>query len=188
MVIPGSIGRVASLVTGLAMLVCPAAAMAAVVNVGPSGFELKQVVHIAAPPDRVYAVLVEPGRWWSSAHTFSGDAANLTLEAKAGGCFCEALPNAGSVRHLTVVMAAPGEELALRGALGPFMRRGVDGSLDFALKPAGDGTDLTLTNDLGGYLPEGFADWAGLADAMLAEQMARLKRFVETGAPGAVNP
>jgi hypothetical protein len=45
-----------------------------------------------------------------------------------------------------------------------------------------------MTNDLGGYLPEGFADWAGRADAMLAEQLARLKRFVETGAPAPANP
>jgi hypothetical protein len=47
----------------------------------------------------------------------------------------------------------------------------------------GDGVDLTLTNDLGGYLPEGFDGWAAKADAMLAEQLGRLKRYVETGTP-----
>jgi uncharacterized protein YndB with AHSA1/START domain len=159
-------------------------ASAAVVNVGPSGFELKQTVHIAASPDQVYAALIQPKLWWDSDHTFSGSAANLTLDARAGGCFCEALPKGGSVRHLTVVQAAPGEALVMRGALGPFQARGADGALSFKLQPSAGGVDLTLTNDLGGYMSEGFAVWAPRADAMLAQQMGRLKREVETGKPG----
>ena len=170
-----------ALTLGLAIAGLAGAADAAVIHVSPSGFELKQVVHISAPAERVYAALIRPALWWSPAHTYSGDAANLSLEALAGGCFCEALPKGGSARHLTVAMAAPGEELLMRGAMGPFMRRGLDGALDIALTPAGDGVDLTLTNDLGGYLPEGFDGWAVKADAMLADQMGRLKRYVETG-------
>lgn len=158
------------------------AAQAAVTSVGPNGFEIRQVIHIVAPADKVYAALIQPRLWWSSAHTFSGDRANLSLDARAGGCFCEALPNGGSVRHETVVMAAPGQALTMRGAMGPFMTRGADGAIDITIKPAGDGVDVTLTNDLGGYMSEGFSTWAPRADAMLADQMARLKRFVETGA------
>jgi len=159
-------------------------ATAAVVNAGPSGFELKQTVHIAASADKVYAALIQPKLWWSSDHTFSQNAANLSLDARAGGCFCEALPNGGSVQHEVVVQAAPGEALVMRGALGPFQARGVDGALAFRLAPAAGGTDLTMTNDLGGYMSEGFADWAPRADDMLAGQMARLKAYVETGKPG----
>jgi len=159
-------------------------AAAAVVNVGPSGFELKQVVHIAAPADKVYAALIQPRLWWDSDHTFSGSAANLSLDARAGGCFCETLPNGGSVQHQVVVNATPGQSLVMRGALGPFQARGVDGALAFELKPAGDGVDLTMTNDLGGYMSEGFAVWAPRADAMLSQQMTRLKAYVETGKAG----
>ena len=158
-------------------------ASAAVVNVGPNGFELKQVVHIAASPDQVYAALIQPARWWNSAHTFSGDAANLTLEPKVGGCLCEAMPKGGFVRHLTVVMVAPGEEIDLRGAMGPFMTRGVDGDLGFTFAAAGGGTDVTMTNNLGGYMSEGFAGWAPKADAMLADLLSRLKSYVETSQP-----
>ena len=167
---------------GLALAAGASAADAAVVHTSPFGFELKQLIHISAPPDKVYAALIKPALWWSPAHTFSGDPTHLTLDARAGGCFCEALPDGGSVAHLTVAMAAPSERLLMRGAMGPFMGRGVDGALQIALTPAGGGTDLTLTNNLGGYLPEGFEAWAGKADAMLAEQMSRLKRYVETGA------
>jgi hypothetical protein len=167
----------------IASLLIAAPAAAEVAHVSPSGFELKQVVHIKASAQATYAALIQPSHWWSSQHTYSGSAANLTLDPRAGGCFCEALPNGGQVRHETVVMAAPGEALVMRGALGPFMERGVDGALAFHIKAAGDGVDLTMTNDLGGYMSEGFADWAPRADAMLSEQMSRLKLYLETGAP-----
>jgi len=156
-------------------------AAAAVVHANPSGFEIKQVVHIAAPPARVWAALIRPANWWSSHHTYSGSAANLSLDPRPGGCFCEALPNGGGVQHLVVVTVQPNAEIELRGALGPFHARGVDGALTFDLAPAGDGVDLTMTNDMGGYMSEGLDSWAPKADGMLAEQMARLKRYVETG-------
>jgi len=53
------------------------------------------------------------------------------------------------------------------------------------LSAAGDGTDLTLTNTLGGFIPEGFEEWAKRADAMMAGTVERLKRFMETGAADA---
>jgi uncharacterized protein YndB with AHSA1/START domain len=161
------------------------AAMGEVMSAGASGFAVRETAHIAAAPDRVYAALVLPGRWWNPEHTFSGDAANLTLDAKAGGCFCEKLREGGSVQHLTVVRVAPGKTLVLRGALGPFQQQGTDGALAIALAASGSGTDLTLTYTLGGYLtlPGGFEQMAKAADAMLAEQISRLQRFVETGSP-----
>ena len=101
----------------VAMLAFDAApAVADVVDVSPTGFQLSIAVHIAALPDRVYAALIQPAKWWNAQHTFSGSAANLTLDAKAGGCFCETLPNGGSVKHQEVVFAAPGQVLRMTGA------------------------------------------------------------------------
>jgi len=156
---------------------------AAVVEQTANGFAIVQTVHIAAPPDKVYAALIHPALWWDKRHTFSGSAANLSLDAHAGACFCEALPNGGSVQHAQVVVAAPGETLRLRGPLGPFQGEGVDGALTFSLKSAGNGTDLTLENNIGGFMKGGFGDWPSRADAMLAQQMAHLKAYLETGAP-----
>lgn len=158
------------------------AANAAVVDSTPTGFEIAQTVHIAAPPDAVYAALIVPAKWWNSEHTFSGNAGNLRLEAKGGGCFCESWPD-GSVQHATVVDAEQGKVLRLRGPLGPFQGHGVDSALTFTLKAAGDGTDLMLDNSVGGYMKGGFGKWPALADVMLAEQMFRLKQFIETGTP-----
>ena len=171
----------------IAALVASSASMtpakADVVDNSPTGFQLSVVVHIAVPPDRVYAELIQPSKWWNSDHTYSGSAANLKLDAKAGGCFCETLPGGGSVEHLTVATAMPGKQLRLRGALGPFQGSGVEGALTWSLAAAGAQTDLTVIYDIGGHMKGGFGDWPGKADAMISEQVARLKKFIETGAP-----
>jgi uncharacterized protein YndB with AHSA1/START domain len=158
------------------------AARAAVVETRPNGFALQQTLHIAATPERVYAALTQPAKWWNSEHTFSGSAANLTLQPGAGGCFCE-IWSAGSVQHLVVADAEPGKILRLRGALGPFQGQGADGALTFTLKASAGGTDILLDNIVGGFIKGGFGKWPPLADAMLADQMVRLKRFVERGSP-----
>jgi len=153
-----------------------------VTDLGANGFTLQIDTHIAAPPDKVYATLIQPARWWSKDHTFSGDSHNLHLEARAGGCWCETLADGGSVLHLTVVYVAPAKALRLRGALGPFQGLGVDGALTWKLKPAGDGTDVSTTYALGGYIKDGFADLSKAADGVLTAQMGQLKKVLETPA------
>jgi uncharacterized protein YndB with AHSA1/START domain len=149
----------------------------------PNGFEVASVATIAAPPERLYAALGEIGHWWSPAHTFSKDAANLSIELRAGGCFCERLKGGGSVQHLQVVYAAPGEGLRLRGALGPLQAEGVDGTLSWILKPAEGGTSVTQSYVVGGYIRSGMEQWAPRVDRVLDEQLQRLKSFVEGKSP-----
>jgi uncharacterized protein YndB with AHSA1/START domain len=175
------------LIRGAASLILAAAAagpaMAEVKSVAPNGFEVASTATIAAPAERVYAALGEVGRWWSPSHTFSRDAANLSIELHAGGCFCERLKNGGSVQHLQVVYAAPGEGLRLRGALGPLQVEGVDGTLSWPLKPGDGGTNVTQSYVVGGYIRGGMEQWAPRVDRVLDEQLQRLKSFVEGKSP-----
>ena len=158
------------------------AAHAAVLDVQPGGFAVEEVAQIAAPPDKVYAALIHPELWWNSAHTFSHDAGNLSLDPKAGGCLCETLPGGGSVQHLTVVYADPAHTtLRFRGAMGPFQGQGVDGALTFMLTAKDGGTGLVLDNNVGGYIKGGFGQWPQAADGMLTDLVAHLKSFSETG-------
>lgn len=154
------------------------------VDVSPNGFTVQVTTHISATPDKVYATLIRPARWWGADHTFSGSAANLTLDAKAGGCWCEKLPDGGSVMHLTVVYADPGKLLRLRGALGPFQGYAVDGAMTWSLKAGGNGTDLSLEYTLGGYSRDSFDVLSKAVDGVLGEQVANLKRAIESGSPG----
>lgn len=167
-----------------AALVIAAPVQAAVVDAGATGMEVKHAVHIAAPPQKVWEALIQPSRWWSSEHTFSGSAANLSLDPKAGGRWCETLPNGGSVMHMTVGFIAPPRSLVLRGALGPFYNLGIEGAMVWTLATKNGAakdaeTDVTLNYRAGGYVKDGFGKWAEPVDGVLAEQIARLKQAVE---------
>ena len=171
------------LVPLILVLAAAGPAAAEVKSVAPNGFEVASMTTIAAPPDRVYAALGEVGHWWDPSHTFSRDAANLSLELRAGGCFCERLKDGGSVQHMQVVYAAPGAGLRLRGALGPLQVEGVDGTLSWTLKPAEGGTGVTQSYVVGGYIRSGMEQWAPRVDRVLDEQLQRLKSFVEGKSP-----
>ena len=163
----------------LAALLIGGSAAAEVQSVGAGGFEVRQTVHVAAPSDRAFAALLQPARWWSSEHTFSGNAANLTLDARAGGCWCESLPDGGSVEHLRVIYVAPGKVLRLRGALGPFQGLAVEGVMTWSVKPGANGTDIALSYAVGGYAKDGFENLSKGADHVLGEQLERLRKLID---------
>lgn len=170
----------------LALLAAAAAAHADVVEVTANGFAVRQQVTIDAPADKIYRSLTgEVGRWWNPEHTYSGDAANLSIDARPGGCFCEKLANGGGVEHMRVAYVSPNQLLRLRGALGPLQGSGLEGSMAWSLAPAGSSTRLDLTYSVGGYMQGGFEKMAPAVNFVLGEQATRLKRFVETGSPAA---
>lgn len=160
-------------------------------SVAANGFEVREEADVAASPAHVYRALILPSRWWDPAHSYSGKAANLTLEPRAGGCWCERLTDGGSVQHLVVVNATSGKLLRLRGALGPLQGMGVDGALSIKIESspaAGNpaaGSHVTLTYAVGGYASQGFEQIAKTVDEVLSRQLTRLKRLIETGRPTA---
>lgn len=160
---------------GAVALLAAGAARAEVVDAQPNGFEVRRQAVIAAPAGAVWATLVTPSTWWSSAHTWSGSAANLSLGAASGGCFCEKLQNGGSVLHMTTVYAAPGQKLVLTGGLGPLQSSGASGALTFLLAEKDGATTVTATYDVGGYFKGGLDKIAGGVDGVLGEQIAGLK-------------
>ncbi len=168
-------------IIGLAMAIGAASpAMAEVKSVTPQGFALVSTVTVSAAPGAVFAAMLQPGRWWNPAHSYSGDGANMTLEPVAGGCFCEKLPKSGGqVEHMRVVYIQPGSAIRLRGALGPLQAEGVDGALTWTLKPAGTGTEISQTYVVGGYLRAGAETLAPPVDQVMTEQLTRLKAYLD---------
>lgn len=168
------------LANGLALFAT--AAQAEVVDLQPSGFEVKHTVQIAASPQQVYVALIQPGRWWSSDHTWSGSAANMRFEPAAGGCWCEALPKTqGEVEHMRIIYIDPAGTIRLDGSLGPMQPSGATGHLTWAYAAKADGTEVTWTYDVGGYFPGGFKALAPGVDGVIGDQLGRLKKFIETG-------
>jgi uncharacterized protein YndB with AHSA1/START domain len=163
------------------LIAAPAAAE--VKSVTPQGFAVEQTVTVPVSPKAAFAALAKPARWWSSDHTFSGDAANLSLSLKPGGCFCEKLKDGGWAHHLEVTMVVPGRSIELHGGLGPLRSEGVGGVLRWVVTPAEGGASVTQSYVAGGYLREGGEHWAPFVDAVLQEQMTRLAHLLDTGAP-----
>ena len=156
------------------------AARAEIVSVAPGGFEVHQTVHVAAAPDKAFAALLTPAHWWNSDHTYSHDARNLTLDARAGGCWCETLPDGGSVQHMSVLYVAPGKVLRLRGALGPLQAMAVDGVMTWSVKAsAGGGSDIALSYAVAGYYAPGFDMLSKAVDGVMADQIGRLKKLID---------
>jgi uncharacterized protein YndB with AHSA1/START domain len=172
-------------VFGLAILVlAPNWAKSEVADASANGFTVKITLRVQAPPEDVYRRLIQNvGDWWNSEHTYSGNAHNLSIEAKAMGCFCEKLPNEGSVRHMEVIMLAPGKALGLIGALGPLQSIAAAGNMAIHFSPADGGTKLDVTYSVTGYLPAGMNTWAAPVDSVLTEQFTRLKNYIERGGP-----
>ena len=167
----------------LAALLTPRCVMAEVADSSPSGFTVKFSVPIHSAPALVYGALIQVGNWWDPAHTFSGDPRNLSIEEKAGGCFCEKLPDHGGVRHLEVLTVMPGKRLVMSGGLGPLQSIASSGSMTFQITAAGDGSRLDVVYTVAGYLPAGMNTWAPRVDAMLQQQLTRLQNYIEKGKP-----
>ena len=171
-----------SIVFLLALATVPAGAEVA--DSSASGFTVKIVLTLQAPPADVYRKLVHnTGDWWDPEHTFSGDSHNLTIDDKPMGCFCEKLPDQGGVRHMEVVYAAPGKTLVMTGGLGPLQSIAATGSMTFQISPAEGGSKLAVSYAVAGYVAAGMNTWAAAVDSVLSQQLARLKNYVEHGDP-----
>ncbi len=176
-------------VIALAILALSMPAQAKVQEAGDSGFVLRYVIDAPAAPDDAWAVLVDPAQWWSKAHSYSGDAANFSLDPRAGGCFCEVLrnelsPNAaprGSVEHMRVVYVERPRALRMSGALGPLQSGAATGMLTVFLRPHGSGTRILWEYVVGGYLRSDPAALADSVDRILTEQVLRLGERLGAG-------
>ena len=94
----------------LALAASGVVALADVADRSDTGFTVKYAVAITTTPAQAFPKIADIANWWDSAHTYSGDARNLSIDMKPGGCFCERLPNGGGVEHMRVVQLCSGAE------------------------------------------------------------------------------
>ncbi|MGV6819465.1 MAG: SRPBCC family protein [Parvularcula sp.] len=120
------------------------AATAEVISATPSHFTLKMEAVAEAPPEQVWAKLIHPARWWSSDHTYSGDAENLTLELRPGGLWREDWAGHG-VEHGRVLFFEENEGLRLEAPFGPLQAMAVQAVWSITLTPEDDGQRTRVT-------------------------------------------
>ena len=160
----------------------PAVAQGKILSSSAMGFAVAHEATVQAKPEEVWAAMIEPAKWWSGAHSWSGKAENFSLTAKPGGCFCEAMPSGGFAEHARVIHVHPNHLLRLSGALGPLQSEALTGTLSIEIKPVdGGGTQIGFLYMVGGYARFDLAGFAGAVDGVIGEQHARLTRLVATG-------
>ena len=158
-------------------------ANAEVVESADEGFVTRDIAIVEATPKAVWLALIAPKNWWNSGHTWSGDAANLTLKPQAGGCFCERIPEdpdltkitlEGSVEHMRVIQASPERALRMQGALGPLQSEPVTGVLTIAISEVEQGTRIVWEYVVGGYMRYEPGIIAKAVDGVMSQQLSGL--------------
>ena len=165
---------------GLALSVLAQPLSAEIIEQDGQHFVSRNSAEVAATPDAIWLLLIDPKEWWSDSHTWSGDADNLSLTPQGGGCFCETLMGkdpetgaalSGSAQHMSVLLAQPGKALRMRGALGPLQSEPADGVLTISLEPAGDRTRITFEYVVAGKVRYPMEQIAKAVDGVMKEQL-----------------
>ena len=171
-------------VFALAAMVAAAPLSAKVADTSDNGFVTQDVAEVAATPLETWLALIKPGDWWNDAHTWSGDAANMTLTPQAGGCFCERVPGEdredgfsldGSAGHMSVIQAYPLKNLRMRGGLGPLQGEPATGVLTVTLEEIKGGTRIRWEYVVGGYMRYDVETIAKAVDGVMSQQLAGLR-------------
>ncbi|MCZ8136317.1 MAG: SRPBCC family protein [Porphyrobacter sp.] len=166
-------------------LLSAAPVAAEVTGGGPDSFVSRHEVVVKASPKEVWLALISPATWWTSEHTWSGEAANLTLTPQAGGCFCEKIPEVdepgrftleGSVEHMRVIQAYPERALRMQGALGPLQSEPVNGILTIAISEVEQGTRIVWEYNVGGPMRYELPVIARAVDGVMGLQIKSLAK------------
>ncbi len=179
MSIPTRLRAIAACIV-LATLASPAGA--AVKDQSAAGFTLENEAVVAVDAATAWDALVDDvDRWWPKDHTWWGAESKLSIDARAGGCFCE-IDGQRQAQHLEVVFIDPGKLLRMTGGLGPLQGMGLHGVLEFRLEPVQgpdgderrDMTRIVLHYRAGGYAPDHIGAFAPVVDRVQATQLKGL--------------
>ena len=145
-------------------------------------FSVKHSAPVQAPNAEVFSAMTQRiSEWWHPDHSWSGDAANFYFTPGAGGCFCERLPNGGSVEHLHVIYFAPTTQIRFTGALGPLAPMGLLGTMNWRIEESEDGRKLVFEYHVIGRAPGGTPQLAPIVDGVIGQQHTRLLNLLEHG-------
>ena len=121
----------------LLVILFPLSLGAEVLTSTSDGFLIKIEREVAVTPQQVYAQFVSVSDWWISGHTYFGESKNLSIDAQAGGCFCE-IKGDKQVLHMTISYVDPGKEIRMIGGLGPLQMMGAHGGMSWKFESVGE--------------------------------------------------
>lgn len=163
--------------SAIGALLLATSAQAEVAEVTTIGFTSKTNVHLKTTRTAAFEQLLKIGEWWNDDHTWYGKASNMSVEPKAGGCWCEVDGDKSSV-HGTVSAITPGSLLRFDAALGPLQEMAVTGTLTFKLEDMGGQAHLYATYEVNGMTADEAKQLAPAVDGVIDEQIKRLAQKI----------
>lgn len=151
-------------------------ARAEVESVDADGFAVAITRDTGRPGQHVWGQLQTPAAWWSSAHTWSGDAGNMRMDFHVGGCWCERVGD-GEVEHGRIIRIDAGRAIIMVADLGPLSGAAVSARLSWSVD---EGGRLSFRYVVTGRLPLPSDQLAPLVDQVLTEQVERLAALPAT--------
>ncbi len=162
----------------LALSAFATAAPAEVIEKDADHFVLRYSMALETTPEDIYGAIGDVGQWWDSAHTYSGDARNLTLPLEVGACFCEALADGKTFEHGRVVAADPETGVLLDAPLGPLKGKATTAQWSLGWSGIAGGWEMVMTYVVRG---PGLGAFAEGVDGVMQGQFSRWVRFAEYG-------
>ena len=158
----------------LASILLNAPAFAEVTAKAPDALVIRVKAQVALDRDDAWARLLDISSWWNSSHTYSGDAGNMSVDAVAGGCWCE-LWSGGEVEHGRVLTVMPRDLIRFDAPLGPLQEMGVSTVLTFTLSDGASASATAVVVDfkVTGSSLSGLDKLAAVIDGVITEQVTR---------------
>lgn len=154
-------------------------ARAEILDSSASGFTIQNAISVPVDAATAWNALSnDVGRWWPADHTWTGKASNLSIQARAGGCFCE-LDGAHQAQHMLVTYVEPGKLMRMVGGLGPLQGMGLSGTMEWRLSEGDNGrTRITLWYRAGGYTPDDLSKFVPIVDQVQRVQLGGLGDYL----------
>lgn len=164
------------------LLIFSLSGQAEVKHISDYGFIIENRVQVPSSQKMTWKALVnDVGKWWPADHSWFGEAGNFSIEAKAGGCFCEIYAD-NQVQHMQIEVVQPPSLLRMTGGLGPLQSMGLYGALDWKLNQTDSGTEIVLTYKVHGLNPDGFKKLAPIVDHVQGLQLGGLGDYLKNTA------
>jgi len=147
---------------------------AEVIQKDKHGFEIMITKTVNVRSDVAYKQFLNISQWWLKDHTWFGKSENLTLEPRAGGCFCEK-SEGREVMHMAVSYVEPNKEIRMIGGLGPLQMMGVQGGMRWQFTAISKSkTEVVHSYQVVGFMPGGLDKLAAIVDKVQSSQVDSL--------------
>lgn len=163
------------------LLLVGTAAHADVTGVSPTGFVSAFRKEVQATPSQAFEAIGRLSQWWNPQHSYSGRAASLRFNMKAGDCFCEEWEGS-SIEHARVLLVMRNSQVRLEGSLGPLQELGVNGILTLSTGADQGKTFVRMVYRVQGSPEAGLEKLAPIVDRVMGEQFTRWAAHVEASA------